>query len=490
MLHPWIFTRIDHEPAKVRGMVMKIKDVEKLTGLTPKSIRHYESKGLLQVERDEGNSYRSYTEENVQELRKIRLLRFLDFSIEQIGEIQQMDAAGIKEVLLEKAESLENQSQDLEIKRDLCRTLSKDGLSDDAVVEEYNEVFDALGEEWQDDLAECLKDLRCPSITEVIGETAIFSGPILWLFLNIHNQAWSVLMWNALFAVLSMAGITGIWMNYLQKRRYQPKRVRKNNYTTWYLLPAAIISCILGIVLVVFLMIQLDKIFAPQDWLFSQMEPWAETSLIFIFMIPVMLFASVFLVWLPKKLGKKSPVEAKKVDSDSDAVTNQKEDTKQGDNSGEVEVLGWETFRKYWYLFGLVWIVVCYLCLTSVTYVTEDQIIIHSPICPQGKSYSYRDVSKVQAGFGQKIVSLHREQRRGTFFYTVTVGGKKIVFMQPSDNEEIARYEEDTYLELEEFDQRLVQSGVDKESDETGYEDCDYDKQYVDRFRRIIANGK
>ena len=469
---------------------MKVKDVEKLTGLTAKSIRHYESKGLLQVERDEGNSYRSYTEENVQELRKIRLLRFLDFSIEQIREIQQMDGAEIKEVFLEKMESLENQSQDLEIKRNLCRTLSKDGISNDEVVEEYNEVFDTLGEEWQDDLAECLKDLRCPSITEVIGETAIFSGSILWLFLNIHNQMWHGLMWNALLAVFSAAVITGIWMNYLHKRRYQPKRVRKNNYATWYLLPAAIISCILGIVLIVFLMIQLDKIFAPQDWLFSQMKPWAETMMIVIIMVPIMLFASVLLVWLPKKLGKKPLIGAKKIDSDRDGHVDSSNNSRHGDKNEEIEVLGWETFQKYWYFFVLAWIVAAYLCLTSVTYVTEDRIIVHSPICPQGKSYSYKEVSKVQAGFGQKTVSLHREQRQGTFSYTITVGGKKIVFMQPSVNGDIARYEEETYLELEEFDQRLMQYGVDKESDETGYEDCDFDRQYVDRFRRIIANGK
>lgn len=469
---------------------MKIKDVEKLTGLTAKSIRHYESKGLLQVERDEGNSYRSYTEENVQELRKIRLLRFLDFSIEQIREIQQMDGAEIKEVFLEKMESLENQSQDLEIKRNLCRTLSKDGISNDKVVEEYNEVFDTLGEEWQDDLAECLKDLRCPSITEVIGETAIFSGSILWLFLNIHNQMWHGLMWNALLAVFSAAFIMGIWMNYLHKRRYQPKRVRKNNYATWYLLPAAIISCILGIVLVVFLMIQLDKIFAPQDWLFSQMKPWAETMMIVIIMVPIMLFASVFLVWLPKKLGKKPLIGAKKIDFDRDSHVDSSNNSRHGDKNEEIEVLGWETFQKYWYFFVLAWLVAAYLCLTSVTYVTEDRIVVHSPICPHGKSYSYKEVSKVQAEFGQKTVSLHREQRRGTFSYTVTVGGKKIVFMQPSVNEDIARYEEETYLELEEFDQCLMQYGVDKESDETGYEDCDFDRQYVDRFRRIIANGK
>lgn len=34
---------------------MTIKDVEKITGLTAKSIRYYEDKGLLKVERNEEN---------------------------------------------------------------------------------------------------------------------------------------------------------------------------------------------------------------------------------------------------------------------------------------------------------------------------------------------------------------------------------------------------------------------------------------------------
>lgn len=175
---------------------MKIKDVEQRTGLTAKSIRHYEAKGLLQVGREEHNAYRTYTEENVQELKRIRLLRYLDFSIEQIREIQQMDAAQVKEVLIDKAETLDNQSQDLEMKRNLCRTLSKDGISNDAVVGEYTEVFKALDGEGDDGLAECLKDLSCPSMTEVIGWTLLCSGPILWLFINIQEHKWDRLMIN------------------------------------------------------------------------------------------------------------------------------------------------------------------------------------------------------------------------------------------------------------------------------------------------------
>ena len=63
---------------------MTIKDVEKITGLTAKSIRYYEDKGLIKVERNEENSYRTYSEANVERLKWIKLLRYLEFSIEEI----------------------------------------------------------------------------------------------------------------------------------------------------------------------------------------------------------------------------------------------------------------------------------------------------------------------------------------------------------------------------------------------------------------------
>ena len=51
---------------------MKINDVEKLTGLTQKAIRLYESKGLIQISRSE-NGYRNYSQENVNTLKTIKL---------------------------------------------------------------------------------------------------------------------------------------------------------------------------------------------------------------------------------------------------------------------------------------------------------------------------------------------------------------------------------------------------------------------------------
>ena len=82
---------------------MKINDVEKLTGLTAKSIRYYESKGLITVQHNEENGYRIYTEDDVLHLKRIKLLRYLDFSIEEIRGIQEQELPEIQKTLQRKA---------------------------------------------------------------------------------------------------------------------------------------------------------------------------------------------------------------------------------------------------------------------------------------------------------------------------------------------------------------------------------------------------
>ena len=62
---------------------MKINDVEKITGLTQKAIRLYESKGLISVSRKE-NGYRSYTDKDVQTLKEIKLFRSVGITISDI----------------------------------------------------------------------------------------------------------------------------------------------------------------------------------------------------------------------------------------------------------------------------------------------------------------------------------------------------------------------------------------------------------------------
>ena len=62
---------------------MKIGDVEKKTGLNAKTIRYYESRGLIQVSRT-GNQYRAYDEETVDQLLDIKQMRELGISLADI----------------------------------------------------------------------------------------------------------------------------------------------------------------------------------------------------------------------------------------------------------------------------------------------------------------------------------------------------------------------------------------------------------------------
>lgn len=65
---------------------MTIKEVESLTGMPRASVRFYEAEGLFHPQREK-NGYRSYTQENVDELLRIRLLRMLEVSVEEIREL-------------------------------------------------------------------------------------------------------------------------------------------------------------------------------------------------------------------------------------------------------------------------------------------------------------------------------------------------------------------------------------------------------------------
>ena len=54
---------------------MKINEVEAAVGVTKKNIRFYEEEGLISPRREPGNGYRSYSEADVERLRRIKLLR-------------------------------------------------------------------------------------------------------------------------------------------------------------------------------------------------------------------------------------------------------------------------------------------------------------------------------------------------------------------------------------------------------------------------------
>ena len=66
---------------------MKIKEFAQLTGLSTKTIRYYESIGILTSPRRAPNSYREYSEQDLARARFVAGTRSLDLSLDEIREI-------------------------------------------------------------------------------------------------------------------------------------------------------------------------------------------------------------------------------------------------------------------------------------------------------------------------------------------------------------------------------------------------------------------
>ena len=93
---------------------MKLKEVCEATGLTRKTIRLYEEKGLLvpQKEARNGREYREYSQEDVETLREIATLRRAWFTMDEISRMQQ-DPETIGEIFPQYLQWLEAQQQTL-----------------------------------------------------------------------------------------------------------------------------------------------------------------------------------------------------------------------------------------------------------------------------------------------------------------------------------------------------------------------------------------
>lgn len=443
---------------------MTIKEVTKLTGLTAKSIRYYESKNLIEVARNEDNSYRSYTEEDINRLRCIKMFRYLDFSIEEIGMLLNMNEDEIKETLRQKADTFAKQKNYCEDKQELCLSLAKDYKSEKNVVEEYITAIEFLESEEMVEVREQLEDYATPNLISTTVATFVSMAPVLWLFYNIKAERIDMLMFNGILAVIGTALTTWNWIYYVNQYCKHRERVKKKNRKMVFMVPAMILAIVFGLAAFIGIMVLSEKLMLPKDYLFMELGPVTEKVLICLIMLPVMLFCLLII----SKMGKKTVEEMETVND---------------------IVFIWNHLGKWRPIVSVVWLIALYCCITNFTAVTEDKIICYKPWNPMGIEYKYSDVKSIKTGFGNKNFAIEEYKKKGNFFYQIKLDDKIVTFHAPSVNEDIQKYANDSYLELEEFDQVLASLGIPKEADEEGWENCNLGRQYVDRFLRIIKTS-
>ncbi|MBO4912278.1 MAG: MerR family transcriptional regulator [Butyrivibrio sp.] len=103
---------------------MTIKEVEELLEVPRATVRFYEKEGLINPQR-EGNRYRDYSAEDVEQLKKIIIFRKAGLSVSDIADLfdgaKQIDA-----VLEENLANLRKQMEELKGSINLCKKIKED----------------------------------------------------------------------------------------------------------------------------------------------------------------------------------------------------------------------------------------------------------------------------------------------------------------------------------------------------------------------------
>lgn len=150
--------------------------------------------------------------------------------------------------------------------------------------------------------------------------------------------------------------------------------------------------------------------------------------------------------------------------------------------------------RTVFPIFGMVNIMLFYAIITDVAVVTNNKIINHSFLIPQGKQYSYNNITKITAGIYGKKQFLGSS--KGDFYYIIELndgtkidlgdGGSTYASFNEDNNEADPRFI------LAKLDRQWVDMGIPKKASMSNfkYTSNSLAKIYSDKIRSILENTK
>lgn len=110
---------------------MNIGDVARLSGLPAKTIRYYESIGLIGEPNRRPSGYRDYADPDVHRLRFIARARALGFSVEDVRHLLALyddrgrSSSDVKAMVIEHLQAIERKIDDLKSMQRTLQTLSE-----------------------------------------------------------------------------------------------------------------------------------------------------------------------------------------------------------------------------------------------------------------------------------------------------------------------------------------------------------------------------
>lgn len=431
---------------------MKIKEVETKTHLSSKTIRFYEDKGLITIQRDQ-SGYRHYTDENVKELLTIKVYRKCGLSLQDIKDVQKGKIM-LDDLLYQKISEYDKKDFELLEQKDFCLNV----IRAQGEYEELYEEIEIMESDDYNEFVDLVVGTHQKSLSIQLLQTFVFLAPILNFFFYYHDNQIKRLMWCFVISLFSVMFMTLSWKKFLNHYKFHKETISQGLKHTLLILLISIFVLVSAFGMYALLtMIQQKIYFQGTVYLFTQ-SGWITgiTIMIIVLSITILCFSQYAIHF------------------DSH------------DYDDYIVIANW--MRKHIYLsIGMV-IIVFYAFITNTSTASESQITYYSFFHPQGYSYDYSEIDKVECGFYSKKSFLGLGHDQGEFYYHVTLKDGKVIALD--DNQTLPKYEDETYSELVVFDNQVMKNHVKKISsvDNQEYALYLYDQEYIDRFLSIIEN--
>jgi DNA-binding transcriptional MerR regulator len=226
---------------------MKINEVEKILDVPKATIRFYEKEGLILPQRGD-NSYREYSDADVECLKKIIVLRKIGVPVEDIKQVLN-DNISLQDVLSKNMESLHKQLAELEGALRICSLIQK--KEDSIVTFDENYYWHAIHAEEEkgsrffdivNDVIEFEKQVIGDEFglldehgkmkfsagkSFLIALAMCFSAGLLWFFLDGMNITALVDGFFFPFVCIIISSIIGLPVFFLEKKNKKAAEVIK-----------------------------------------------------------------------------------------------------------------------------------------------------------------------------------------------------------------------------------------------------------------------
>lgn len=99
-------------------MNFTIKDAARITGLTPRTLRYYESIGIIPTPQRSGGNYRVYSSEDIEDITRIKRITSLGFPLRSVAQFLENPSGENTRIALKRlAAEMDRQMADLTERR-------------------------------------------------------------------------------------------------------------------------------------------------------------------------------------------------------------------------------------------------------------------------------------------------------------------------------------------------------------------------------------